>query len=461
MASSSVHSESMVAYSRDKKTNCRDCDVIISNVREAIVCGACGWMFHPNCTKLSPTQITCQVNDKGALAQLVFNCAWCKNAMKKYKDHWRVYDVQSNLVTVDLGLREEKKLWLNKLNALQVKTNKFRDLVLDMQRNAKLERVALKDIEKELRDNANVIASKDFDELNDKFKVLNETYIKCSAELKKVRDNTTRTTKLPAKETDDQVIQRPTYAEALKNSNVSNKIIRRVAVGDENVEILKNITSADVSTIPGLAKVFSRDAKTATLIFDTEDAVTTFENDAAEKFPGIMTVDQVREYIPKMKIVCLPGIETPALELLNDSKLQNTVDVSVEFVRDYVVTTPRRTYRNFIVSCSLDSLKEYLKNGIVLSIGRFRCYEYVQTMQCYKCYDYGHISSRCQNSVICRRCGEKHLSTECTDETGKLTCANCKIAGRNFDHSVTAENCPRRIERVNGLIDFLLKKGTA
>lgn len=174
-----------------------------------------------------------------------------------------------------------------------------------------------------------------------------------------------------------------------------------------------------------------------------------------------MQVSRIPQYTPQMKVVCISDIVTPANQLVDELLTQNAVDASFKYIRDYNITTPRRTYRNMIVSCSLDLLKRFIADGLLIRGAKYRCYEHIRTLQCFRCYDYGHMANKCPNDVICRKCSGKHVSTECTDASGKLTCINCKIAGRNFNHSVTADNCPRRIERINGLIDFLVRKTEA
>lgn len=292
------------------------------------------------------------------------------------------------------------------------------------------------------------------------FNELVTVHAKCVNEIKRLKEHSDGLAKqmkyAPMPGDHANKIDRPTYAEALKNA--TNGIARRIEVDERNEEFMQKITTANVKEIPGLTKIIPRGNKVATLVFENEAAVTEFETQSVVKFPKVFKINKTREYTPHMKIVCIDDIDTDCNELIAAAKNGNFLDDSVQLVREYTIRTPRRIYRNFIVSCTVDLLKEYLSNGVIIGNERRRCYESVRTLQCFRCYDYGHFSSNCKNNVVCRKCGENHVSTACTDLSGKFTCLNCKLAGKDYTHSITSENCPRRIERVNGLIDFLVKK---
>lgn len=56
--------------------------------------------------------------------------------------------------------------------------------------------------------------------------------------------------------------------------------------------------------------------------------------------------------------------------------------------------------------------------------------------QCKKCYEYDHPIRFCKSEQICKKCGEKHLYTECQDK-GKPKCALC-----NGEHQADDKECP-------------------
>lgn len=119
----------------------------------------------------------------------------------------------------------------------------------------------------------------------------------------------------------------------------------------------------------------------------------------------------------------------------------------------YTVNAQRRSYRNIVVACSLNILKATTGVGTIFRDRTFKCYEQVRTLQCFRCYAFGHMANRCTNKISCRNCAGEHISTECPDQTGEPKCANCIVYKRPHQHRVTYEMCPTRIARINGLID--------
>lgn len=459
MATSVLHSDSMVEYNRQKNKNCRECDQVLKDFRAAIPCTTCNWRFHLKCTNLNKQQVEC-LGLKGTIAQLSYNCGWCKTTLNEVSPKWLAYDTQSYFKMIDVQLADERNSWKNKLKTLKDTADSFKKTISDVKRSTDIERETFKTNVN--LSNVDVIEKVAFDKLNTEFNELKSAYEKCVDEIAKLKKHSgdlakaTKNVSVPADQT--VKIDRPTYAEALKNASLSSEVVRRIEVDETNQEYLQKITSANVNEIPGLAKVISRGKRTATLVFENEVAVTEFETQSTAKFPNVFKVNKVREYTPQMKIVCIDDIDTDGNELIAAAKQGNFLDNSVELVREYTITTPRRTYRNFIVSCSIELLKDYLSTGVIIGNERRRCYESVRTLQCYRCFDYGHFANNCKNNVVCRKCGDNHISTACTDASGRLTCLNCKLAGKDYAHSVMSDNCPRRIERVNGLIDFLVNK---
>lgn len=457
MANTLLHSDSMVEYNRDKKSNCRECENSLGNFLTAIPCIACTWRFHPKCTKLNGKQLEC-LGLKDSTAQLSFICGWCKTTIKQITPNWLAYDTQSYFKWIEAQLADERKSWKDKVKSLKDMADSFKGAMSDIKRSTDIER---RKFETNVNmSNVDVVEKIVFDNLKTEFNELVTVHAKCVNEIKRLKEHSDGLAKqmkyAPMPGDHANKIDRPTYAEALKNA--TNGIARRIEVDERNEEFMQKITTANVKEIPGLTKIIPRGNKVATLVFENEAAVTEFETQSVVKFPKVFKINKTREYTPHMKIVCIDDIDTDCNELIAAAKNGNFLDDSVQLVREYTIRTPRRIYRNFIVSCTVDLLKEYLSNGVIIGNERRRCYESVRTLQCFRCYDYGHFSSNCKNNVVCRKCGENHVSTACTDLSGKFTCLNCKLAGKDYTHSITSENCPRRIERVNGLIDFLVKK---
>lgn len=56
---------------------------------------------------------------------------------------------------------------------------------------------------------------------------------------------------------------------------------------------------------------------------------------------------------------------------------------------------------------------------------------------CFNCLLYGHIADRCRSAKVCRKCGDKHGSDTCEDDS--KTCINCDTIG---EHMAGSYLCP-------------------
>lgn len=176
--------------------------------------------------------------------------------------------------------------------------------------------------------------------------------------------------------------------------------------------------------------------------------VTNFENKCKSNRP--------KPYVPIIKITGMDTVMT-ADEILTGIQKENPdVKAEFEFIRDFEIHVTRNPYRNIITKCSIEFLKKAVSKQLTFSGRVLRCYEQVTTLQCFKCYAFGHISANCKNEITCRNCSGEHLSKEC--KSAVLKCANCVAQKRLAAHKATSETCPIRIERINGIIDFLRSK---
>lgn len=85
------------------------------------------------------------------------------------------------------------------------------------------------------------------------------------------------------------------------------------------------------------------------------------------------------------------------------------------------------------------------------------CFECVNTIQCLKCYRFGHIQFDCKFEESCKKCADKHITNTCTADT--INCSNCSRYNKNIcvrehyrtNHLATDDRCPVRILRIEGI----------
>lgn len=86
-----------------------------------------------------------------------------------------------------------------------------------------------------------------------------------------------------------------------------------------------------------------------------------------------------------------------------------------------------------------------------------RVTEYIDILQCKKCWRFGHLKRTCTFPACCKTCAGDHTTEECTLPESKPICANCVRHNSNSTstistaHSVAADNCPIRMNRIERL----------
>ena len=123
-----------------------------------------------------------------------------------------------------------------------------------------------------------------------------------------------------------------------------------------------------------------------------------------------------------------------------------------DFVKDEVmkqcgvqVSVRRLRYRDTkkplpvaVVTCEAhEGLATLFKANIVIAKKKIKVVSYRTKrnipVRCYRCQEYGHVASRCENEERCEKCSESHKG-RCE---GKVKCHNCK-----GNHGAGARDCP-------------------
>lgn len=135
---------------------------------------------------------------------------------------------------------------------------------------------------------------------------------------------------------------------------------------------------------------------------------------------------------PKLKIINLEKKMTENQDiLLENIVLQNGITTdegnkSMKVIKIY--EDKRKKSNTVILEVDLNTYKQISRRE-VLHIGWRKCrfFDYVNIIQCYKCWKFGHMSGECTNSdVICPKCSENHKIEVC--KSSNEICVNCKYA---------------------------------
>lgn len=96
-----------------------------------------------------------------------------------------------------------------------------------------------------------------------------------------------------------------------------------------------------------------------------------------------------------------------------------------------------------------------------ISLGWSTCYveDHIRVLQCFRCWNFGHVMAECHHDPRCRRCAGAHLTRDCEGARDGLVCANCSAAKfSTVDHTaLDASACPilrRRIVEIARIINY-------
>ena len=91
-----------------------------------------------------------------------------------------------------------------------------------------------------------------------------------------------------------------------------------------------------------------------------------------------------------------------------------------------------------------------LKNYLYIDFSRCVVNDRLRVTQCYRCQQFGHLSSDCPSQTqVCRYCSEAHSAKDCPSKskTNQYKCANCKL-----NHSSTYIRCSVLQSQVESLM---------
>lgn len=161
-----------------------------------------------------------------------------------------------------------------------------------------------------------------------------------------------------------------------------------------------------------------------------------------------------KKRLPKIKVV---GIEEnidrrriEEEELVEKISRKNRLDIAKEGFKIKIVKKIQinATQKTLILETDPDTQKELLDVGRMnIGFQRYKIYNYVSILRCYKCCGYNHMAKDCENEVSYRKCGGAHNGKDCQSE--KVKCINCTRMNKKYnviktetDHVATHYDCP-------------------
>ncbi|XP_039435502.1 uncharacterized protein LOC120417492 [Culex pipiens pallens] len=263
-------------------------------------------------------------------------------------------------------------------------------------------------------------------------------------------------------EENENVFESPTFAEILKGGNSENKkdhqhkklrtnrpkiVIKPNETNQSNDEtrtFLKSNLDPKLHKINNLKN--GRDGSIVAQCAPGENLLKV-KNDIENKLGSNYTTI-ISSGLPKLKIVGMSEKYDPTdfVELLTSQNDEIFIE-HVKVISSY--ENPRMKYNKFsvIIEVNNDTFDALITAGKV-NIGFDRCsvFEAIKVLRCFKCGEFGHMSTTCKNNETCSKCSESHKTSDCNSTVMK--CLNClkknneQKMNLDVNHAAFSSKCP-------------------
>ena len=446
---------------------CGKCEQEILISADPVACsGKCGAVFHRTCTALTKTAAKLVVDQRN----MQFKCDECLDC--------DVGGGQSDLLSeVGVIRREVHSSILNSIpdikESLTAQVNEaikkgleelmescmemFKDKInsfLECSVAEKLEKVMKSNLEKNLNER------KENKNNRKRGKTHSETDVLPGSKHRKVATGNSEQMQVDG---EDEVFEKDTYAKILKgtvekennknnNKKMKDRKLRPVIVIKPNEN---NQTNDETRTFiksnldPKIHKIRNfRNGKDGSIILEcaTSEVVSKVKSDIEGKF-GQKYTSTVPAALPRLKIVGMS--EKYSEEDFIEQLTSQNDEIFIEHVK--VISSyenPHFKYNKYsvIIEVNYDTF-DALMMAEKVNVGWDRCpvYEAVKILRCFKCGEFGHMSTNCENPEKCSKCSEPHKTSECTSTV--LKCVNClkknteQKMNLEVDHAAFSSRC--------------------
>lgn len=150
-------------------------------------------------------------------------------------------------------------------------------------------------------------------------------------------------------------------------------------------------------------------------------------------------------------------------KIMEQNKINNdgeNTEVKILFKYD----NKQRKGTNVVIETDRDTYAKIMgRKELFVGWRACRFGEYVNVIQCFKCWKFGHMSKECRGERVCQHCTSKeHGGEDCNSSEKK--CVNCKYAAEilkikniRYDHSAKSRDCEsyrRTVMRIQEKTDY-------
>lgn len=218
----------------------------------------------------------------------------------------------------------------------------------------------------------------------------------------------------------------------------------------ETANMIKN--KVDIAKLGiGVNKIVNSDRGKVIIDVDKEADKVTLLNEIQNKLGDNVTTKSVMRKLPKLKIINVEeGIlqmdEKDIIEKLsNQNDINNDSNVTnIKLIKKY---STKQGFGSILIEVSPEVHKSLLqKVKINLDWKKYRVFNFVDIVRCFKCWGFNHFKDKCTKNVTCRKCAGNHSDKEC--DSKELKCVNCKnsmtknkLTDCDIHHEATNHNC--------------------
>lgn len=162
-----------------------------------------------------------------------------------------------------------------------------------------------------------------------------------------------------------------------------------------------------------------------------------------EELPALL-VSQNQSAYPSLKEeeVAVKLIRNPLIPRTNDDNYRKKMEAYKKERYNAIISVSRKTY---------DEIDKGDRK-LIIGLERVRVVNYKGNPQCFACFGFGHISSKCKDEKAkekptCAHCGDEHRFKDCTRLDQPPKCPVCSRArpeakGEELEHRATSTRCP-------------------
>lgn len=185
-----------------------------------------------------------------------------------------------------------------------------------------------------------------------------------------------------------------TFASVLAAIKTPIASYRNIVCEGENArELQQKLAKDNICSDVRILSIKKKGKNFTTIKCVSEEDAVKLEQKLNAKYRGDVKITNINRKSPQVKIINIDS-ELQGLNILELIKGQNLFLQNSEITaeRSYIIRTERTTYKNLIINTDLQTQQQIIERRyLIIGLEEKGCFEYIDLLQCARCYRYGHI----------------------------------------------------------------------